>query len=198
MDSTFREVSVSKLPIAQRLLALFTSPECAEAITGDFVEARGTRGAAWVWWQVLTTATALCGRALATSPAASMGVAALGCLQFGSLAFFGFAPVAMFTALLGNPVSWVWLSVVWWSGAFFTGFTLVSLSPARGAATSALLALLGEAVLVLLGLAGVDGAVLLIPNVAFWPMTTFTAVPLLAGAMSARRRIIGTHGAVAR
>ena len=174
---------------AQRVLALFTSPECAEAIAGDFAEARGDRSAAWFWWQVLTTATALGGRAIATAPLASVGVAVLGVLQFGSLAFAGFAPVAMFPALLSTPASWVWLSVTWWSGAFFTGFTLVSLSPARGALGSVLLALIGAALLLVSRLVGLDGRDLHIPNVVFWSITTFTAVPLLAGAMAARSRV---------
>jgi pimeloyl-ACP methyl ester carboxylesterase len=181
---------VSELPLAQRLLALFTSPACAEAIAGDFAEARGEHGAAWFWWQVLTTAAALGRSAMAAAPLGSAGVAALGCLQFGSLMFAGVAPVAIFTALLGTPVSWIWLAVAWWSGAFVTGFTLVSLSPARGAAVSVLLAVLGEAVLLLLRLTVLPGNVLLIPNLVFWPIAAFTAVPLLAGASIARRRII--------
>jgi len=177
---------MSESPFAQRLLALFTSPERAEAIAGDFAEARGDRSVTWFWWQVLTTATALCGRAVTTAPLACVGVAALGCLQFGSLAFAGFAPVAMFPALLGTPASWVWLSVTWWSGAFFTGFTLVSLSPARGALGSVLVALAGAALLLVLRVAGLNGRDLHIPNVVFWSITTFTAVPLLAGASAAR------------
>jgi hypothetical protein len=162
-------------------------------MTGDFVEARGQRGAAWVWWQVLSTAMALCGRALTTAPLASVGIAALGGLQFGSLAFAGFAPVAMFPVLLGSKVSWFWLAAAWWGGAFFTGFTLVSLSPARGAAASVLLALKGEAFLLLLRLTVLDGGILLVPGVVFWSIATFTAVPLLAGVTSARGRILAAH-----
>jgi len=184
---------MSKLLIAQRLLSLFTSPECAEAMTGDFVEARGQRGAAWVWWQVLSTALALCARALTTAPLASVGMAALGGLQFGSLAFAGFAPVALFPVLLGSKASWIWLAVTWWSGAFFTGFTLVSLSPARGAAVSVLLALMGEGLLIGLRLAGLDGGFIRIPDVVFGLMTTLTAMPVLAGATIARRRILAAH-----
>jgi len=182
-------------PFAQRLLALFTSPECAEAIAGDFVEARGNRGAAWFWRQILGTAIALWGSTLTSAPFASLGVAALGALQFGSLAFAGFAPVAMFPALLGTPASWVWLSVTWWSGAFFTGFTLVSLSPARGALGSVLVALAGAALLLVLRVAGLDGRDLHIPVAVFWSITTFTALLLLAGALTARRRIIGADPA---
>ena len=184
-------------PFAQRLLALFTSPECAEAIAGDFAEARGDRGAAWFWRQILTTALALCGSALTRAPLTSVALAASGCVLFGSLAFTGFAPVAMFPALLGTPASWVVLSVCWWSGAFFTGFTLVSLSPARGAAASVLLALMGEAVLIVLRLTVLDGEVLRIPGVVFWSIAMLTAVPLLAGSTVARRRIIGAHSAAA-
>ena len=184
-------------PFAQRLLALFTSPECAEAIAGDFVEARGDRGAAWFWRQILSTAIALCGGALTRAPLTSLGLAAAGCVLFGSLAFTGFAPVAMFPALLGTPASWGFLSVFWWSGAFFTGFMLVSLSPARGAAASVLLALIGEAVLIAFRLLVFDGEVLLIPGVVFWSIAMFTAVPLLAGSTMARRRILGAPSAAA-
>lgn len=184
-------------PFAQRLLALFTSPECAEAIAGDFVEARGDRGPAWFWRQILTTAVALCGSTLSRAPLASLGLAAAGCVLFGSLAFSGVAPVAMFPALLGTPASWVVLSVFWWSGAFFTGFMLVSLSPARGAAASVLLALVGEALLIALRLLVFDGKVLLIPGLVFWSIAMLTAVPLLAGSTMARRRIISAHSAAA-
>jgi hypothetical protein len=65
----------------------------------------------------------------------------------------------------------------------------VSLSPARGALGSVLLALIGAALLLVSRLVGLDGRDLHIPNVVFWSITTFTAVPLLAGAMAARSRV---------
>jgi hypothetical protein len=185
---------MAETPFAQRLLALFTSPECAEAIAGDFAEARGDRGAAWFWRQILTTAIALCGGTLTRAPMASLGLAAAGCVLFGSLAFTGVAPVALFPALLGTPASWGVLSVFWWSGSFFTGVMLVSLSPARGAAASVLLALIGEAVLIGLQVTVFDGEVLRIPAGVFWSIAMLTAVPLLAGATIARRRIIAIAG----
>lgn len=172
---------MSKLPLAQRLLALFTSPECAEAIAGDFVEARGARGAAWVWRQILSTSVSLCAHALTSAPLTSMAVLAAGCAMFGSLAFAGFAPVALIPALLGTPASWVVLSVAWWGGAFFTGFTLVYLSRERGIAVSVVLAMIGEALLLAAR-----------PSAVIYVIALVTAVPLLAGATFARHRISGS------
>ena len=182
---------MSKLPLAQRLLALFTSPECAEAIAGDFVEARGHRGPAWFWSQVLSTSVSLCGHALTSAPFASLTVLAAGCALFGSMAFAGFAPVAMFPALLGTPASWVVLSVAWWSAAFFTGFTLVHLSPARGMAASVVLAAMGEALLLVLRVTVASGDILASPGAIIYSIAMLVAVPLLAGSAFARRRICG-------
>ena len=194
---------MSEIPLAQRLLVLFTSPACAEAIAGDFAEARDNRGddrgvdkgAVWFWRQVLTTAMALCGSALTTAPLASVRTLATGCLLFGSLAFAGFAPVALFPPLLGTPVGWVVLSITWWSGAFFTGFTLVRLSPARGMAASVVLALVGEASLLALSQTVLQGEVRLGPAWVFYSVTMLIAVPLLAGSAVARRGIIDAAGA---
>jgi non-heme chloroperoxidase len=71
---------------------------------------------------------------LTAAPLASMGVLAAGSVLFGSMAFAGFAPVAMFLVPWGASVKWVWLSLAGWSAAFFTGFMLVTLSPARAMA----------------------------------------------------------------
>jgi hypothetical protein len=106
----------------------------------------------------------------------------VGCLQFRLAGVCRFRTRRDVPAAARDPGELGVLSVIWWSGAFFTGFTLVSLSPARGAAASVLLALMGEALLIALRLTVFDGQVLRIPGVVFWSMTTFTAVPLLAGA----------------
>jgi hypothetical protein len=184
-------------PLAQRLLALFTSPACAEAIAGDFTEGRAAHGSAWFWRQTLTTAMALCGHTLRTAPLASIGVVAAGCVLFGALAFAGFAPTAllMFPGGLAAPVRWIWLSMAWWSAAFFTGFTLVHLSPSRGMAASVVLATLGEAMLLALRLTVLEGSILRSPVDVFLSIAMFAAVPLLAGSAFARRRIVATPGA---
>jgi hypothetical protein len=145
----------------------------------------------WFWRQVLTTAMALCGSALTTAPLAGMRILATGCLLFGSLAFAGFAPVALVPPLLGTPVGWVVLSITWWSGAFFTGFTLVRLSPARGMAASVVLALIGEVALLVLSQTVLQGAVRLGPAWVFHSVTMLIAVPFLAGSAVARRRAVG-------
>ena len=181
------------MPMAQRLLSLFTSPECAEAIAGDFAEGRSTHGAVWFWRQTLATAIALCGRTLTGAPLRSLRVVAAGGVLFGALAFTGFAPAAllMFPSGLASPVRWIWLSLAWWSAAFFTGFTLVHLSPARGMAASVVLALIVEAMLLALGLTILDGDLLRSPSAVFLSIAMATAVPLRAGAAAARRRTVG-------
>jgi len=181
------------MPMAQRLLSLFTSPDCAEAIAGDFAEARGARGTLWFWRQVVTTAIALCGHALTSAPLTGVGLLAAGGVLFGALAFTGFAPTAllMFPGGLAAPVQWIWLSLAWWSAAFFTGFMLVHLSPGRGMAASIVLALLGEAALVALRLTVLDGDMMRTPVDVFLSIAMFTAVPLVAGSAAVRRRITG-------
>ena len=181
------------MPVAQRLLSLFTSPECAEAIAGDFAEGRGHRGALWFWRQVLTTAIALGGHALTSAPLTSVGLLAAGGVLFGALAFTGFAPTAllMFPGGLAAPVQWIWLSLAWWSAAFFSGFMLVRLSPERGMAASVALALMGEAVMIALRLTVLDGDVMRTPVAVFLSIAMFTAVPLLMGGAAARRRMAG-------
>ena len=179
------------MPMAQRLLSLFTSPECAEAIAGDFAEGRGHRGTLWFWRQIVTTTIALCSHALTSAPLRSAGVLSAGTVLFGALAFTGFAPTAllMFPGGLAAPVQWIWLSLAWWSAAFFTGFMLVHLSPARGMAASVVLALMGEAVMIALRLTVLDGDVMRTPVEVFLSIAMFTAVPLLAGSAAARRRM---------
>ena len=178
------------MPMAQRLLSLFTSPECAEAIAGDFAEGRGHRGTLWFWRQIVTTTIALCSHALMSAPLRSVSVLSAGTVLFGALAFTGFAPTAllMFPGGLPAPVQWIWLSLAWWSAAFFTGFMLVHLSPERGMAASVALALLGETVLIALRLTVLDGDVMRTPVAVFLSIAMFTAGPLLAGSAVARRR----------
>ena len=125
------------MPMAQRLLSLFTSPECAEAIAGDFAEARGHRGALWFWRQVLTTAIALCGHALTSAPLRSVGLLSAGTVLFGALAFTGFAPTAllMFPGGVAAAAQWIWLSLAWWNAIIsLGGAALITLLASRRAA----------------------------------------------------------------
>jgi hypothetical protein len=179
------------MPMAQRLLSLFTSPECAEAIAGDFAEGRATHGSAWFWRQTLTTAISLGGHALTSAPLASARLLAAGSVLFGALAFTGFAPTALlvFPGGIAASAQWIWLSLAWWSAAFFTGFMLVRLSPERGMAASVVLALMGEAAMIALRLTVLDGDVMRTPVEVFLSIAMFTAVPLLMGSASARRRM---------
>ena len=193
MDSISCEVPVPDTQLAQRLLSLFTSSECAEAIAGDFEEGRGTHGSAWFWRQTLATTIALCGKALSAAPLRSLRVVAAGGVLFGALLFTGFAPAAMlmFPGDIGGPLRVIWLSLAWGSGAFFAGFTLVHLSPARGMAASVVLALMVQAVVGGLRLTILEGSLLRGPGGVIHALAMLTAVPLLAGAILARARILG-------
>jgi hypothetical protein len=66
-------------------------------------------------------------------------------------------------------------------------------------AASVALALMGEATMIALRLTVLDGDVMRTPVEVFLSIAMFTAVPLLAGSASARRRIAGPRTeAVAR
>ena len=129
---------------AQRLLSLFTSAECAEAIAGDLAEERRDRGAVWFWRHVLGTVVALSRRAVAAAPLRTLALLAAGCAQFGTPAFAGVAVVSLFPPLFNSPIGWMVLSLSWWGGALWTGAFLVTIAPTRGMAMCVVLALLGE------------------------------------------------------
>src|ERR1044072_535564 len=118
------EVPMSDTTLAEKVLALFTSPDRAEAIAGDLVEARGERGSIWFWRQTLATTVALCGHTCAGAPLASLGLAAAGCWLLASFMLGGAATIGLFPNQLGSTVSWMVLSLLWWSGALFTGLLL--------------------------------------------------------------------------
>ena len=174
---------------AQAVLPLFTSPDRAESIAGDLNEERLVRGSAWFWFHVFGTTFALFRSAFARAPLATLALGALGFVLFVALAFTGVAAVSLFPPLLGSPVSWLILSLVWWSGALWTGISLVSIAPKLGMTACLSLVVAVEGLLV-----------------AFWPFVPwrdgpnlwsvlvyasalFAAAPLLAGGVIVRRRI---------
>lgn len=174
---------------AERLLSLFTSPDCAAAIAGDLTEERPVRGSIWFWVHVVGAVAALWRSSVVDAPVAVLSLAATGCVLFAAPAFCGFAVVGVFPQLIGSLVTWVPFSLVWWGGAVWTGASLVGLAPQRGMAACATLAVFGEALLIVFGVrAAWDGSLsaLVLP---FYITALSVSAPLLAGGALARRRM---------
>lgn len=171
---------------AETLLSLFTSSDCAAAIAGDLTEERRHRGSSWFWQHVFRTTLALWRSALADAPLMVLMLAVAGCLLFAGPSFGGVAAVYLFPR---SPVSWIALPFFWWSGALWTGASLVSIAPRLGMAACATLAVAGEALLITFGASVLWHD----PNaefVSFYAIGLATTAPLLLGGAIARRRMI--------
>lgn len=175
---------------AETLLSLFTSPDCAAAIAGDLTEERQHRGSSWFWQHVLRTMLALWRRALADAPLMVLMLAVAGCSLLAGPVFGGVAAIRLFPHWNGPPLSWIALSFFWWSGALWTGASLVSIAPRLGMTACATLAVTGEALLVAFGVSVFWQD---LPNaefVLFYTIGLATTAPLLLGGAIVRRRII--------
>lgn len=177
--------------VAQRLLALFTSPDCAEAIVGDLIEER--RGSIWFWRHVLITVVKLSRSAVVNTPLPSLALAAAGCALFAIPAFAGVAAVSLFPLHFGSLVSCIPLSLVWWTGALWTGASLVTIAPGRGMATCLMLAVAGEALLIMFGLIAVLLEAVTLPFGGYYTVAAFAAGPLLAGGAVAHLRLLNVR-----
>jgi hypothetical protein len=170
------------------LLSLFTSPDRAEAITGDLAQERKKHGWIWFWLHVVRTSLALWRSAVADAPVAVFFVALAGCALFAAPAIGGIAAVSLFPLSFGSPVSWVTLALFWWGGALWIGASMVVIAPQRGMVACATLAALSEALLIGLGVAvwrdPVETAFLL-----FYTTGLLVAAPLVIGGAIARRRM---------
>jgi hypothetical protein len=106
-------------------------------------------------------------------------------------AFAGVATVFLLPQLIDSPVGWIALPFFWWGGALWTGASLVARAPRRGMAACAMLAGVGEALLIGFG----GPAVWRDPSntalVLFCTTGLIAAMPLLKGAAIARRRLVG-------
>ena len=171
---------------AQRLLGLFTSADCAEAIAGDLIEERRSRGGFWFWRHVLGTVLAVSKSALTDAPLQSLSLVAAGCALFATPAFAGVAAVSLFPQLVGTIVSWIVLSLFWWGGGLWTGASLVTIAHTRGMAACVVLALFGEALLIGFGLIGAWQHAVSARSVAFYTIALVSPAPLLAGGAIAR------------
>jgi hypothetical protein len=173
---------------AQRLLGLFTSADCAEAIAGDLIEER--RSAFWFWRHVLGTVLAVSRSAVTAAPLQTLTLVAAGGALFAIPAFAGVAAVSLFPQLIGTLVSWIVLSLFWWGGGLWTGASLVAIAQTRGMAACVSLALVGEALFIGFGLLGVWQQAVSVRSVAFYAIAMLSPAPLLAGGAIARARAI--------
>jgi hypothetical protein len=168
----------------QALFSLFTAPDRAESIVGDLTEEREVRGSAWFWFYGFRTTFALFTNALASAPVMALALVALGFALFVTLAFAGAAAVFLFP-FIGSGVSWVLLSLFWWSGALWTGVSLVRVAPKHGMTACLTLAVAGEALLLSCPL---FFTLTEPPSILVYASALFAAAPLLAGGAIARRR----------
>ena len=175
---------------AQRLLGLFTSADCAEALAGDLIEERRSRGVFWFWRHVLGTVLAVSRSAVIDAPVRTLSLVAAGCALFATPAFAGVAAVSLFPQLLGTLVSWIVLSFFWWGGGLWAGASLVTIAQRRGMAACVVLALVGEALFVGLGVIGILQHAVSTRFAAFYAIALMAPAPLLAGGAIARSRAI--------
>jgi hypothetical protein len=91
--------------------------------------------------------------------------------------------------MIGTPVGWAAFSFFWWGGALWVGASLVAISPGRGMAACATLALISEALLIGIGLTP-TGRDTFTGLFIFYTIGLLAVAPLLAGGAIARRRMI--------
>ena len=176
--------------LIERLFALFTSSDRAEAIAGDLIQERQHRGARWFCWHVFATVATLWGTAVATAPVRTLLVAAAGCALIAVPTFAGLAAVSLFPTLLGAMVAWSLLAIFWWGGALWAGASMVAIAPTRGMAACVALAAFGEAVLLVAWVVGVRSDAVNVTTGTFYITAAGAAWPLLIGAAVARGRVI--------
>ncbi len=175
---------------AQSLLSLFTSADCAEAMAGDLAEERRDHGSTWFWLHVFGTTVTLWWSAVGGAPVTILALTIAGLASLAAPALAGIAAVSLFPQLIGSLVSWIVLSLFWWGGALCSGFALVGFAPARGMTACVMLAVIGEALLIAFGLAGIAFHMLRTPFDVLYATAVLAAAPLVAGGAIARSRMI--------
>lgn len=173
----------------QALLSLFTSPDRAESIAGDLNEERLVRGSAWFWFHVVGTTFALFRSAFVKAPLATLALAVSGCALFGATAFGGVAAIGLFPNALGSPMSWLVLSLFWWSGALWTGISLVSIAPKRGMTACLAVVVAGETLALACWLFSLWSEGPSAWSVLVYTIALLAAAPLLAGGALVRHRM---------
>jgi hypothetical protein len=173
----------------EKLFSLFTHPDRAVAIAGDLVEERQQLGWIWFWMQVMNVTFSLWRRAATEAPLRVLALLLTGLALLTALGFGGVASVFLFPYAIDSPWGWIALAIFWWGGALATGTTLVAISPRRGMAACAMLAVGSEALWI--GFAGpaVWRGTSNTELVGFFTAGLIAAMPLLSGAAVARHRL---------
>jgi pimeloyl-ACP methyl ester carboxylesterase len=133
----------------ERLFSLFVPSDRAIALAGDLAEERQRRGWTWYWLHVARVTLVLWRNAATEAPLQLLGLMLLGSGLLIAPAFAGVAAVFLVSPV--GPMSWIAASLFWWGGAFWTGAAVRALSPRRGMATCATLAVVGAALAIGLG-----------------------------------------------
>jgi hypothetical protein len=174
--------------VVEELFSVFASSDRAEALAGDLAEERQQRGWIWYWLHVLRVTFVLWRSALTEAPLRMLALALSACVLFTAPAFAGVAAVRLFPLLVGSAASWIALSLFWWGGALWTGASLVTISPRRGMATCAIVAVIAAALVIAFG-ATTEPRELSSPVGRMFFITALgTTVALLAGGAVAGRR----------
>ena len=173
--------------VIEGLFAMFTSADRAEAMAGDLMEERETRGWSWFWLHVVRVALTLWRNGTTEAPLRALALTMVGCGLFvapaiGSAASIRLVPHA-------GPINWIAFSLCLWGGALAIGVALVTIAPRRGMAACATLALAGEALLMAFGV-GVLWQDVQAESVLIYAIGLATAAPLLLGGAIARRRMM--------
>jgi hypothetical protein len=174
----------------EKLFSLFLSADAAAGIAGDLAEERDQRG--WIWFglQAVRITFALWRNAAAEAPVRMLALVLLGAALLSAPALGGIAAVLLVPEWMSSPAGWIALPLFWWGGALWTGATLVAVAPRRGMAGCASLAVVGQTLLIAFG----GPAVWRDPSdtgfAVFCAAGLAGAVPLLAGGVMARRRMI--------
>lgn len=176
--------------LAEMLLTFFTSADRAAAITGDLIEECERRGRIWFWLHVVRVTFALWRTSTTEAPIHVVGLALVAGAVFAAPALAGVAAVYLFPGP-ATWLSWIALSSLWLGGAFWTGASLVTVSPKRGMAVCALFAVIGAASLMLLG-AMVESQELSRTDRMFFTVAMGAALAFPTGAAFARRRRVLT------
>jgi hypothetical protein len=174
----------------ERLFSLFTSSDRAEAMAGDLAEERPRLGWIWFWMHVARTTLALWRTAVTDAPILVLLVAVTGGAMFVPPAIGGVAAVNLFPHMVGSPLSWLALSLLWCGGALWTGASLVVIAPQRGMAACATLAVAAEVMLIGWGVTGGVTRPVETDFLLFYTTALLAAPALAAGAAVARGRLI--------
>lgn len=175
---------------AERLLSLFTSPDCAAAIAGDLTEQSGQRGRVWFWLDVVQTLGAQWRNSVSAAPLRVVLLAVWGGIALIGPVLLGTAAVSLFPGSFGSPMNWISLSFFWWGGALWTGASMVNKAPSRGMAAGTVLAAAGLALMIALFTRGLSLGLLTVQFAPFYATGILSPAPLLIGAAIARRRFI--------